>query len=506
MIRNQIGDDNFRSALKSYLAKYKHKSVVTNDLLTIFEEKTGQKLGEFFDQWLYKAGHPEITVNYEVENKDNQGQCLTMKITQRQKVIRDYDLEVFKFPIDIKVVFSFDSSNNNNTKEMITEIYTIIISEKETKRRFPFPVDAIGNRANLEWLSIDPQLKILSEIKDTNRSHEMLIKQMHNGSTIYERIQAVQALGNISIDENDKDNKIIDALKSTILKDKFYGVSIKAAQVFSNDNYKKSDYAYKSIKNCLYSTTDKKVMSAIISSIASFGREDCSLLALFAEILGDKNESYFIRSAAANAIGSMMSNTKDIEIMRSYIQMLEDTVKENNSLFKDHVASGAILGLSRFFQYDEHDIVLDIINFLINNSRYESGNTNRIRATATASLGNFLSNKLGDNLNEINTIVFDHLEVLLNDKIWSIRNSAIAALLKTFSGNTIIGLNQDSIKKVLKLLCDVADNDVHAEVREKARKAIDVIKKSQINPEIVDKVKAHLVNNIVRKRLLYKYS
>ena len=45
----------------------------------------------------------------------------------------------------------------------------------------------------------------------------------------------------------------------------------------------------------------------------------------------------------------------------------------------------------------------DIINFLIWNSDYKSGNTNMIRQTATVCLGDFLIKKIKDkNIKEIN--------------------------------------------------------------------------------------------------------
>ncbi|HKR02023.1 MAG TPA: M1 family metallopeptidase [Pyrinomonadaceae bacterium] len=62
MLRETIGDELFWKALHRYLDEYKFKAVGTPDLQRVFEETTGQRLDWFFDQWVYKAGFPELRV------------------------------------------------------------------------------------------------------------------------------------------------------------------------------------------------------------------------------------------------------------------------------------------------------------------------------------------------------------------------------------------------------------------------------------------------------------
>src|ERR1035437_2157410 len=67
MLRKQVGDKLFFKALNNYLATNAHQPVSTEDLRIAFEESTGQSMDWFFDEWLYKMGHPvfEITQNYD---------------------------------------------------------------------------------------------------------------------------------------------------------------------------------------------------------------------------------------------------------------------------------------------------------------------------------------------------------------------------------------------------------------------------------------------------------
>jgi aminopeptidase N len=485
MIRNYVGDENFRKSLNTYLDKYRYKSVETNDLLQTFKEVTKQNFDEFFDQWFYHAGHPELYVEHSTDRH-----TVKIKITQKQPVKEQFDLDVFKFSPDIKLVFSF--ANGPYKK---TEIHQIEISKKETETTFQVPIDIGGQAGKLEWFSIDPKFNILKEIIYIDSSKEMLIKQLLEGDTVYERIQAIEDLSKFS---NDID--VINSLQNAVLKDDFYVVSVEAAKLLGK--YTQSNDAYEAIQKCIYLTKDQKIKNQLITSIIQFEKEDEDMLKLFNEILNDDNGSYIVRSSAATAIGAIIHKRKNVQ---QFLSILKDTVTENNSIFKDHIASGAISGIAKLSDNADEHVLSEVTDFLMSNSDYKGGNTNMIRQTATFALGNFIIKNIKDkNIKEINDIVFNHLEDSLKDKWWGTRASAIGGLLMPFSGKNIIGLNEDAIKRALKILEDVSKNDVHAEVREKAHKAIKLINESQTDPSKAEKAKRHTIKSITQKRLLYR--
>jgi hypothetical protein len=80
----------------------------------------------------------------------------------------------------------------------------------------------------------------------------------------------------------------------------------------------------------------------------------------------------------------------------------------------------------------------------------------------------------------------------------------VAALLRYFSGYGIVALNKKSIKKVLNILEEASKKDVHAQVREKAQKAIKLINESQIDPARAEKDKLHTIKSITQSRFLYR--
>lgn len=66
MLRKHLGDAMFAKALNHYLTSNAHQPVSTEDLRIAVEEATGQSMDWFFDQWLYRMGHPifEVTQSY----------------------------------------------------------------------------------------------------------------------------------------------------------------------------------------------------------------------------------------------------------------------------------------------------------------------------------------------------------------------------------------------------------------------------------------------------------
>ncbi len=68
MLRSELGEDLFRRCVKTYLERHQYKTVVTQDLVEIFEELSGRSLSQFFDQWVYLSGYPEISVKYSGTN------------------------------------------------------------------------------------------------------------------------------------------------------------------------------------------------------------------------------------------------------------------------------------------------------------------------------------------------------------------------------------------------------------------------------------------------------
>src|SRR5262249_29480528 len=72
MLRNEIGERAFFSAIQEYYKKNKHSTALTGELQAEKEKASKRELGWFFDQWLRKPGYPTVQANwrYDAENRE----------------------------------------------------------------------------------------------------------------------------------------------------------------------------------------------------------------------------------------------------------------------------------------------------------------------------------------------------------------------------------------------------------------------------------------------------
>ena len=69
MLRDYIGKEAFREALRNTINKYAWSNTLTLRLLQReFENASGKNLKWFFDQWFFRTGAPEFSINYETKD------------------------------------------------------------------------------------------------------------------------------------------------------------------------------------------------------------------------------------------------------------------------------------------------------------------------------------------------------------------------------------------------------------------------------------------------------
>jgi aminopeptidase N len=81
-LRRYLGDDAFFHGLNLYLTRNRHRPAETPDLIEAFTEASGINVQPFFDQWVYKPGHPILSYSW-VYN-DAKG-VLTLSVQQTQE-------------------------------------------------------------------------------------------------------------------------------------------------------------------------------------------------------------------------------------------------------------------------------------------------------------------------------------------------------------------------------------------------------------------------------------
>lgn len=59
-LRLRVGEDAFFNILRAYASRYQYDNAGTDDFIALAEEVSGEKLGGFFDAWLYSPDLPDV--------------------------------------------------------------------------------------------------------------------------------------------------------------------------------------------------------------------------------------------------------------------------------------------------------------------------------------------------------------------------------------------------------------------------------------------------------------
>ena len=100
MLRTELGDARFWKAIRHYVQKHAGGSVETRDLARAVEEATGWNVDRFFDQWVFRAGHPELKVEYSLGRRARSWRAWRSSRRRRSKG----ETPLFHLPLPVRFV------------------------------------------------------------------------------------------------------------------------------------------------------------------------------------------------------------------------------------------------------------------------------------------------------------------------------------------------------------------------------------------------------------------
>ncbi len=93
MLRHKLGDKDFKKGIRSYYLKYQNSNALTEDLVNEMEAAGNIQLDDFFNQWVFTAGQPDLKVVWSYKKMDK---SVELSIEQLQE-------SLFTFPLDIEM-------------------------------------------------------------------------------------------------------------------------------------------------------------------------------------------------------------------------------------------------------------------------------------------------------------------------------------------------------------------------------------------------------------------
>jgi aminopeptidase N len=143
MLRTEIGDEAFWKGIRAYYKKYQNANAQTTDFKKEMEIASGKDLTVFFDQWLFRAGHPVLNSSWDYDSKTK-----TLSIIMDQTQTE----QAFNFPLEIGI---YSQNEHSPTIEKVR------IDKKSSKLKISFPSKPLR-------IELDPHVNLLFDGKLKN--------------------------------------------------------------------------------------------------------------------------------------------------------------------------------------------------------------------------------------------------------------------------------------------------------------------------------------------------
>ncbi|MBK6929916.1 MAG: DUF3458 domain-containing protein [Saprospirales bacterium] len=200
MLRTQVGDDAFFTALNRYLKKNEYTDVEAHELRLAFEDVSGQDLNWFFNQWFFNTGHPNLDISYDW---DEASQKASVTIAQKQEPANGVPY-IFELPLKVDI---YDASGKARREAI-----------RLTKRSQTFMFDAPVKPA---LINADAE-KALLAVKADQHSPEEWAFLYHHGPLFQDRLEAYDFF-------QDKSTPLAAQIRTEALQDKHWALRQAAA-------------------------------------------------------------------------------------------------------------------------------------------------------------------------------------------------------------------------------------------------------------------------------------
>lgn len=269
MIRCSLGEDAWWRSIRLYLRRHRAQGVETVNLIDAIQEATGKNMRPFFDQWVFKAGHPEYKVR---AWWDARARKAFVRVIQTQAVTDETGL--FSMPVP----FAFYIGGKEKR-------FTETVDKKDHLFSFSLPQAP-------DWIAFDPDHAILKKVEFV-KPEAMWIAQLHQDPHALGRLDAAKALGGLG------GPAAVQALRQALLKEKFWGAQSGIAAALGKIG---SAGALEALLDGLRLIAHPKARRALFEALGNYPSPR-----VLAEVrsLCESEKSYFAQAEAIRTLGRM---------------------------------------------------------------------------------------------------------------------------------------------------------------------------------------------------------
>ncbi|WP_394833237.1 HEAT repeat domain-containing protein [Pendulispora rubella] len=300
LLRREIGDTLFWRGVGNYLRRHGRGVVETRDLMRALEEVSGRSLGQLFDQWVYRPGHPELEVQIAWDKK-----VLSVTVKQTQAATDDVP-NVFEFPLELVLVDGEGKTRRESLRvSQRAETFTLPVEERPS------------------FVVVDPEMRVLGAVT-LKVPQDMLREQLTKAESARGRWLAAHALSK-------NDDPVTIAALAARLADESEFWAVRAASAESLGDIRAAEGF--DVLSEHVNTAHHKVRRAVVRALGRFKTPKAASV-LRPKALHDA--SYLVEAEAARALG----HTKQPSVYETLLDVLD------RPSWADVIRVGAIDGLA----------------------------------------------------------------------------------------------------------------------------------------------------------------
>ena len=269
MLRSLLGDAGWWKGIRAYVVAHAAAAVETDDFRVSMEQATGKSLAGFFDQWLFRPGHPEFEVSWSWDSRTREAE---VRVRQRQET--EDGVPVFRIPATLEF-----ASDDRTWRE------TVHVEKADHTFRFPC-------RERPRAILFDPDGVLLKRLVFRRGAEELRWVLAHSES-LWPRMEACAGLA-----KTGEPAGVVPALEAALRQDPRWPVRRSAAIALGGvGTVAARDALLRSV-----SDADSRVRVGIYEALGRF-REDAVAFEALAKAY-ERDGKYYPMAAAAVSLGS----------------------------------------------------------------------------------------------------------------------------------------------------------------------------------------------------------
>ena len=306
MLRFVMGDGPFFRSLKQFLTAFAFKSADTHDFMTAIKDATGENMDWFFEQWVYKPGHPVFDVSYVWDEASGQ---VRLKVVQTQDTTKG--VPIYRTPVIVGLVLP-DGPRSEK----------IWITKKEETFSLPAAKKPL-------FVRFDEGHQLMKEMTFSKSTGELLY-QLKNDDSINRAAAAAELSSRLDI------AGVAAALIERAKADPIWAVRRAGLESLAKD---KAPAAFTAVFKDLCLDKSSKVRAAALRALGDL--KDRRYVAFLEERFA-KDDSYVAQSEALAAIGNCGDSST-----AAFLKKAAETPSPRNMLRRSAEAAVKALGAAQ---------------------------------------------------------------------------------------------------------------------------------------------------------------